>query len=96
MLKKDKHSGFTLIEILVALFICSIIAIFLIPNLSTIYKDNKKSEEKLLMKEILYEEILINKENISVNRGRYVIELEDKYAKISSLDSGEELVYEIK
>lgn len=91
---KNKNNGFTLIEILVALFICSIMLIFIIPNLINEYHYMKKMENHIELKEILYEELLNNDEDFILYRDDYKIVLENNKAYIENSLTGERLYYE--
>ena len=51
------NKGFTLVEMLVALLICSLIFAYLIPNLMKQYINLSELETTLEMKEMLYEEL---------------------------------------
>lgn len=91
---KDK-SGFTLLELLAGLFVCSIILIYLLPNVVLNYKYLTEMENKLELKEILYEEILINKDDeFTVVRGKYEIEVKKNKAVIMDIETGEKVEYE--
>lgn len=91
---KFNKSGFTFVELIGALFICSLLFIFLIPNMVRQYANLSKLEKELEMKEVLYEEISINKHsNFTNRRGQYYIEVKDKKAKIVDEDTGEEVSY---
>ena len=58
------------------------------------YANLSKLEKKLEMKEVLYEEISINKHsNFTNRRGQYYIEVKDKKAKIVDEDTREEVSY---
>ena len=46
--------GFTFVELIGALFICSLLFVFLIPNMVRQYSNLSKIEKELEMKEILY------------------------------------------
>lgn len=87
--------GFTLLELVVALFICSIILVVLVPNLINEYQYINKLENKLELKEVLYEEILNHKEKeFSINRDNYSIIVTKNKAEIFDHNSGEKVVYE--
>ena len=87
---KLNKSGFTFVELIGALFMCSVLFVFLIPNMANL----SKLEKELEMKEVLYEEISINKHsNFTNRRGQYYIEVKDKKAKIVDEDTGEEVSY---
>lgn len=91
---KLNKSGFTFVELIGALFICSLLFVFLVPNMVRQYANLSKIEKELEMKEILYEEISINKHsNFTNRRGKYYIEVKDKMAKIVDEDTDEEISY---
>lgn len=93
-LKKFKNNnGFALIELLVAIFIASLIVAFLLPNLVNEYKYMKKAEDEIKMRTILYEEILANKKDVSFVRDGYDITIKDKAASIRDINSGKEISY---
>lgn len=80
----NENKGFTLIEIIVALLITSIILIVLIPNLLKEYNGFKELEEKLELKEILYEEIINHKnKEFTLERNNYeiVVNKDNTYIK---------------
>lgn len=80
----NENKGFTLIEIIVSLLITSIILIVLIPNLLNEYKGFKELEEKLELKEILYEEIINHKnKEFTLERNNYeiVVNKDNTYIK---------------
>ena len=54
---KYNKKAFTFVELLGALFICSLLFVFLIPNMVRQYSNLYKIEKELEMREILYEEI---------------------------------------
>ena len=91
---KSNKKGFTFVELIGALIICSLLFVFLIPNMVRQYANLSKIEKELEMKEILYEEISINKHsNFTNRRGKYYIEVKDKKAKIVDEDTDEEISY---
>lgn len=93
-LKKFKNNqGFTMIELLVAIFIASLIVALLLPNLVNEYKYMKKAEDEIKMRTILYEEILVNKEDISIVRDGYDISISKNTARIRDVNSGKEITY---
>lgn len=84
-----------MIEIVVALFICSLIFIFLLPNFVRQYATITEIEKKLQMKQILYEELLNNEgENFFVVRENYKIDVNENGASIEDMESGEKIVYD--
>ena len=72
---KSRNNGFTFIEIMAALFICSLIFVYLIPNMVKQYSNLSKAEKELEMRELLYEEISNHKgqKHFKVRRESYVI-----------------------
>ena len=91
---KSNKKAFTFVELIGALFICSLLFVFLIPNMIHQYSNLNKIEKELEMREILYEEISINKHSTFTNRrGQYYIEVKDKKAKIVDEDTDEEISY---
>ena len=72
---KSRNNGFTFIEIMAALFICSLIFVYLIPNMVKQYSNLSKAEKELEMRELLYEEISNHKDQkyFKVRRESYVI-----------------------
>ncbi|MBF0713231.1 type II secretion system protein [Gemella sp. GH3] len=88
------NSGFTLLEVLVGIFICSIILIFLIPNLVLEYENLTDMEQKLELKCILYEEITINdNKEFELIRDNYKIVVTENRATIENLVTGDFLEY---
>ena len=81
---KSRNNGFTFIEIMAALFICSLIFVYLIPNMVKQYSNLSKAEKELEMRELLYEEISIHKDqkNFKVRRESYVIIVSGNRAEI--------------
>ena len=81
---KSRNNGFTFIEIMAALFICSLIFVYLIPNMVKQYSNLSKAEKELEMRELLYEEISIQKDqkHIKVRRESYVIIVSGNRAEI--------------
>ena len=72
---KLNKSGFTFVELIGALFICSLLFVFLIPNMVRQYANLSKFEKELEMKEVLYEEISINKHsNFTNRRGQLILQ----------------------
>ncbi|MBF0709769.1 MULTISPECIES: type II secretion system protein [unclassified Gemella] len=93
-LKKLKNNdGFSLIELLVAIFIASLIVGLLLPNLVNEYKYMKKAEDEIKMRTILYEEILANKKDINFVRDGYDISIMNNRARIRDINSGKEIIY---
>ncbi len=81
---KSRNNGFTFIEIIAALFICSLIFVYLIPNMVKQYSNLSKAEKELEMRELLYEEISNNKgqKHFKVRRESYVIIVSGNKAEI--------------
>ena len=81
---KSRNNGFTFIEIMAALFICSLIFVYLIPNMVKQYSNLSKAEKELEMRELLYEEISIHKyqKQFKVRRESYVIIVSGNRAEI--------------
>ena len=75
---------FTFIEIMAALFICSLIFVYLIPNMVKQYSNLSKAEKELEMRELLYEEISNHKgqKHFKVRRESYVIIVSGNRAEI--------------
>ena len=92
---KSRNNGFTFIEIMAALFICSLIFVYLIPNMVRQYSNLAKIEKELEMKEILYEEICSHYKDHSFTtiRGRYKISVDNKLAKIEDEQTGENVSF---
>ena len=81
---KSRNNGFTFIEIMAALFICSLIFVYLIPNMVKQYSNLSKAEKELEMRELLYEEISIHKDqkHFKVRIESYVIIVSGNRAEI--------------
>lgn len=81
---KSRNNGFTFIEIMAALFICSLIFVYLIPNMVKQYSNLSKAEKELEMRELLYEEISNHKgqKYFKVRRESYVIIVSGNRAEI--------------
>lgn len=81
---KSRNNGFTFIEIMAALFICSLIFVYLIPNMVKQYSNLSKAEKELEMRELLYEEISNHKDqkHFIVRRESYVIIVSGNRAEI--------------
>lgn len=81
---KFSKNGFTFIEIIAALFICSLIFVYLIPNMVRQYSNISKAEKELEMRELLYEEISNHKDqkHFKVRRENYVIIVSGNNAEI--------------
>lgn len=81
---KSRNNGFTFIEIMAALFICSLIFVYLIPNMVKQYSNLSKVEKELEMRELLYEEISNHKDqkHFKVRRESYVIIVSGNRAEI--------------
>ena len=79
---KSRNNGFTFIEIMAALFICSLIFVYLIPNMVKQYSNLSKAEKELEMRELLYEEISKGQKHFKVRRESYVIIVSGNRAEI--------------
>lgn len=81
---KSRNNGFTFIEIMAALFICSLIFVYLIPNMVKQYSNLSKAEKELEMRELLYEELSNHKgqNHFKVRRESYVIIVSGNRAEI--------------
>ena len=92
---KSNKRAFTFVEIIGALFICSLLFVFLIPNMVRQYSNLNKIEKELEMKEILYEEICSHyKEHVfTTTRGDYYISVDEKSARIEDEHTGEKVSY---
>lgn len=92
---KSRNNGFTFIELIAALFICSLIFIFFIPNMVKQYSNLAKIEKKLEMKEILYEEICnhSSERNFKVRRDNYMIIVSGNNAEIYDEESTDKIRY---
>lgn len=92
---KYNKKGFTFIELIGALFICSLLFIFLIPNMVKQYSNLYKIEKELEMKEILYEEICSHYKdsNFTIRRDNYYISVNGNSAKIEDEQTGEKVDY---
>ena len=92
---KYNKKGFTFIELIGSLFICSLLFVFLIPNMVRQYSNLYKSEKELEMKEILYEEICSHykDKSFTTRRNNYYISVDENLAKIKDEETGEEITY---
>lgn len=81
---KSRNNGFTFIEIMAALFICSLIFVYLLPNMVKQYSNLSKAEKELEMRELLYEELSNHKgqKHFKVRRESYVIIVSGNRAEI--------------
>ena len=81
---KSRNNVFTFIDIMAALFICSLIFVYLIPNMVKQYSNLSKAEKELEMRELLYEEISNHKgqKHFKVRRESYVIIVSGNRAEI--------------
>ena len=81
---KSRNNGFTFIEIMAALFICSLIFVYLLPNMVKQYSNLWKAEKELEMRELLYEELSNHKgqKHFKVRRESYVIIVSGNRAEI--------------
>ena len=92
---KFRNNGFTFIESMVALFICSLIFVYLIPNMVKQYSNLSKAEKELEMKEILYEEISnhSSERHFKVRRDNYMIIVSGNNAEIYDEESTDKVRY---
>lgn len=92
---KYNKKGFTFIELIGALFICSLLFVFLIPNMVKQYSNLYKIEKELEMKEILYEEICghYKDSSFTIRRDNYYISVSGNSAKIEDEQTGEKVDY---
>ena len=92
---KYNKKGFTFIELIGSLFICSLLFVFLIPNMVKQYSNLYKIEKELEMKEILYEEICSHYKDSSftIRRDNYYISVSGNSAKIEDEQTGEKIDY---
>ena len=92
---KYNKKGFTFIELIGALFICSLLFVFLIPNMVKQYSNLYKIEKELEMKEILYEEICSHYKasSFTTRRDNYYISVSGSSAKIEDEQTGEKVDY---
>ena len=94
MLENSKK-GFTFVEIIISLFICSLILAFLIPSLIKQSVKLVEVEKTVEMKEILYEELSnsVGKDFI-VERGQYTVTFSQNKASIEDKKTGKKFDYE--
>ena len=92
---KYNKKAFTFVELIGALFICSLLFVFLIPNIVRQYSNLYKVEKELEMKEILYEEICSHykDQNFTIKRKNYYISVSGNSAKIEDEETGEKISY---
>lgn len=92
---KSRKSGFTFVEMIGALFICSLLFVFFVPNLVKQYSNLRDAEKSLEMKEILYEELVnhSSEKNFSVSREGYTIIVSEKEVRIKDEKTSEEVHY---
>ena len=92
---KYNKKGFTFIELIGSLFICSLLFVFLIPNMVKQYSNLYKIEKELEMKERLYEEICSHYKDrvFTTTRGDYYISVDEKSARIEDEHTGEKVSY---
>ena len=92
---KFRNNGFTFIEIMAALFICSLIFVYLIPNMVKQYSNLSKAEKELEMRELLYEEISNHKDQkyFKVRRESYVIIVSGNRAEIYDEKTSNKIKY---
>lgn len=88
--------GFTFIELIVALAICSLMFVFLLPNMVRQYSVVSQMEKQLQMKEILYEEVSnhYDAKVFQVYRDNYVVTVDTTKAEIVDRNSGEKITYD--
>ena len=92
---KYNKKAFTFVEFIGALFICSLLFVFLIPNMVRQYSNLYKVEKELEMKEILYEEICSHykDKNFTTKRKNYYISVSENSVKIEDEETGEKISY---
>ena len=92
---KYNKKAFTFVELIGALFICSLILVVLIPNMVRQYSNLYKIEKELEMREILYEEICSHykNQNFTTKRKNYYISVSGNSAKIEDEETGEKISY---
>ena len=92
---KYNKKAFTFVELLGALFICSLLFVFLIPNMVRQYSNLYKVEKGLEMREILYEEICSHykDKNFTTKRKNYYISVSGNSARIEDEETGEKISY---
>ena len=93
--KFKNKDAFTLIELIGALFICSLLFVFLIPNMVRQYSNLYKIEKELEMREILYEEICSHykDKSFTTKRKNYYISVSGNSAEIEDEETGEKISY---
>ena len=92
---KYNKKAFTFVELIGALFICSLLFVFLIPNMVRQYSNLYKIENDLEMREILYEEICSHykDQSFTAKRKKYYIRVSGNSAKIEDEETGEKISY---
>ncbi len=92
---KYNKKGFTFIELIGSLFICSLLFVFLIPNMVRQYSNLYKIEKELEMREILYEEICSHykDKSFTTKRKNYYISVSGNSAEIEDEEMGEKISY---
>ena len=92
---KYNKKAFTFVELIGSLFICSLLFVFLIPNMVRQYSNLYKVEKELEMKEILYEEICSHykDKNFTTKRKNYYISVSENSVKIEDEETGEKISY---
>ena len=92
---KYNKKAFTFVELLGALFICSLLFVFLIPNMVRQYSNLYKIEKELEMREILYEEICSHykDKSFTTKRKNYYISVSGNSAEIEDEEMGEKISY---
>lgn len=87
--------AFTFVELIGALFICSLLFVYFLPNIVRQYTNIVHQEKILEMKEILYEEILLHEgKEYRGERGVYYVEIVKGKARIEDKKTNEEVRYE--
>lgn len=93
---KYRKAGFTFIELIAALFICSLIFAFFLPNMLLQYSNVSKAEKELEMKEILYEEVSnhYKDKTFETRRGDYLISVTENKVEIIDEVTKESIKYD--
>lgn len=92
--KRCDNKGFTFVELLISIFIVSMILVFLLPNLVNEYRYMKEIEEQIEMRMILYEEILASEDDVDIIRGEYKISVTKDGASIKNTQTNKEVTYD--
>ena len=92
---KYNKQAFTFVELIGALFICSLLFVFLIPNMVRQYSNLYRVEKELEMRAILYEEICSHYKDKSfiIRRNNYYISVNENSARIEDEETGEKISY---